>query len=91
MKSTLTPNSTHWHPMLIIDQYGSAAAHAWFPPGTPTEPTHILPGPVYAEVCRRAGVEPNSPWVAFKSRAEALTAMTGAWLTVTVRAAGVPI
>jgi hypothetical protein len=42
---------------------------------------------VYAEVCRRAGVAPSSPWVAFLTRAEALTAMTGAWLTVGARTA----
>jgi hypothetical protein len=43
---------------------------------------------MYAEVCWRAGLAPSSPWVAFQTRAEALTAMAGAWLTVGGRAAG---
>jgi hypothetical protein len=76
--------------MLLVDQH-RVAAYAWFPPGTPTHPTHVLPAAVYAGVCRRAGVLPSSPWVAFKSRAEALTAMTGAWLTAAVRAPGATV
>jgi hypothetical protein len=73
--------------MSLTDQHGMTSC-AWFPPGTPTDPSHLLPAPVYAEVCRRVGVAPSSPWVAYKTRAEALTAMAGAWLTVGTRAAG---
>jgi hypothetical protein len=76
--------------MRLTDQHG-ATAFAWFPPGTPTDPIHVLPGPVFAEVCRLAGVVPSSPWVGFKTRGAALTVVTAAWLTVGVRAAGAPV
>jgi hypothetical protein len=76
--------------MLLVDQH-RVAAYAWFPPGTPTHPSHVLPGPVYAEVCRLAGVAPSTPWVGFQTRGAALTAMTAAWVTVGVRAAGAPV
>jgi hypothetical protein len=58
----------------LTDQHGSTA-FAWFPPGTPTDAIHILPGPVYAELCQLAGVEPGSPWVAFQDRPAALAAV----------------
>lgn len=64
--------SDRW-PMLLTDQWG-ATAYAWFPPRTPTDRAHVLPAAVYAEVCRVAGVDPLSPWVAFKDRSDALTA-----------------
>jgi hypothetical protein len=64
-------------PMLLTDQDG-ATAYAWFPPGTPTDPSHVLPARVYAEVCRLAGVEPSSPWVAFRDRSAALAAAVAA-------------
>jgi hypothetical protein len=73
--------------MRLTDQHG-ATAYVWFPPGTPTEPARVLPGLLYTEVCRLAGVAPSVPWVAFKTRGAALTAVTGAWVTVAVRAAG---
>jgi hypothetical protein len=76
--------------MSLTDQHG-AVAHAWFPPGTPTDPVHILPGLLYAEVCRLAGVATSSPWVAFKNRGAALTAVAGAWVTIGARAAGAPV
>jgi hypothetical protein len=61
-------------PMRLRDQHG-ATAHAWFPPYTPTDPAHVLPARVYAEVCRLAGVAPSSPWVAFHNHAAALAAV----------------
>jgi hypothetical protein len=60
-------------PMPLTDQHG-ATAHAWFLPGTPIDPTHVLPEPMYAELCRLAGVEPHSPWVAFQDRLAAAVA-----------------
>jgi len=84
MGSTLPPPADRWYPMLLTDQRGTTA-HAWFPPGTATDPVHVLPARVYAELCRLAGVEPFSPWVAFKSRGDALAAMAAACL-----AAGIP-
>jgi hypothetical protein len=76
--------------MSLPDQHGTTSC-AWFPPGTPTDSIHVLPAPVYAEVCRRAGVAPSSPWVAYKTRGAALTAMAGAWVAVRVRAGGLPV
>jgi hypothetical protein len=76
--------------MRLSDQHG-ATAYAWFPPDTPADPEHILPALIYAEVCRVAGLGPSSPWVAFKTRRAALTAMTAAWLTVGLRAGGAPV
>ena len=68
-----------WHPMPLTDQRG-AAAFAWFPEGTPVDPEHVLPRPVYAEVCRLAGVSAGSPWVAFARQADALAAVVAACL-----------
>jgi hypothetical protein len=78
MASTL-PLHDHW-PLSLTDQHG-ATAYAWFPPGTPTDPAHVLPARVYVEVCRLGGVEPSSPWVAFRDRAAALAAVVAASLT----------
>jgi hypothetical protein len=71
MASTL-PLPDRW-PMPLTDQHG-AAAFAWFPPGTPTDPIHVLPSRVYAEVCRLVEVEPSSPWVEFPDRPAAIAA-----------------
>ena len=71
--------SPDWRPMPLTDQRG-AAAYAWFPEGTPVEPAHALPRPVYAEVCRLAGVSAGSPWVAFARQADALAAVVAAYL-----------
>jgi hypothetical protein len=65
--------------MPLTDQRG-AVGFAWFPPGTPTDPAHVLPARVYAEVCRLAGVAPSSPWVAFRDRSAALAAAVAAEL-----------
>jgi hypothetical protein len=67
--------------MQLTDQYG-ATAYAWFPPGTPTDREHLLPADVYAELCGLAGVEPWSPWVAFRDRSAALAAAVAANLSV---------
>jgi hypothetical protein len=66
--------------MPLTDQNG-AIAHAWFPPGTPTDPIHVLPALLYVKVCHLAGVEPTSPWVAFRRRVDALAAAVAANLT----------
>jgi hypothetical protein len=65
--------------MLLRDQHGGAA-YAWFPPGTPTDPEHVLPARLYAEVCRLAGLAPSSPWVAFRDSSAALAAAVAATL-----------
>jgi hypothetical protein len=65
-------------PMTLTDQRGAAVGYAWFPPGTPTDPAHVLPAAVYAEVCRIAGEDPSSLWVVFKRRSVALSAVVAA-------------
>ena len=67
-------------PMTLTDQRG-AVAFAWFPEGTAAATAHVLPRPVYAEVCRLAGVTAGSPWVAFARQADALAAVVAACLT----------
>jgi hypothetical protein len=59
--------------MRLVDQHG-ATTFAWFPPGTPANPEHLLPARLYAEVCRLTGVEPSSPWVAFRDCPAAVAA-----------------
>ena len=70
MSGTTLPD--RW-PMALTDQHG-ATAYGWFPPGTPADPPHVLPAALYAEVCRIAGADPRSPWVAFPTRSDALAA-----------------
>src|SRR5437868_10735836 len=53
MASTLPPPADRWYPMSLTDQRG-ATAFAWFPPGTATDPAHVLPARVYGELCRLA-------------------------------------
>jgi hypothetical protein len=65
--------------MRLTDQHG-AVAFAWFPPGTPTDPEHVLPCLIFAGVCRLAGVAPSSPWVAFQDQPAALAAAVAAGL-----------
>jgi hypothetical protein len=89
MGSTLPPPADRWYPMLLIDQFG-VTAHAWFPPGTATDPIHVLPDRVYGELCRLSGVEPLSPWVAFRDRGDALAAMAAACLATGIRPAAAP-
>jgi hypothetical protein len=60
--------------MRLIDQHG-AVSFAWFPPGTPTDPGHILQARLYAALCRLTGIDPSSPWVAFPDRRAALAAV----------------
>lgn len=84
MGSTLPPPADRWQPMHLMDQHG-ATAYAWFPPGTVTDPAHVLTAPVYRELCRLAGAGPRPPCVAFKSRDDALAAMAAACLAAGVR------
>ena len=79
MDSTLDPPPDRPLPMVVTDQHG-AGAFAWFPEGTPTDPAHVLPRAVYAGVCRLAGVSERSPWVAFRSLADANAAVVAACL-----------
>jgi hypothetical protein len=65
-------------PMRLVDQRGAVAGYAWFPPGTATDPAHVLPSAVYAGVCRTAGADPHSPWVAFGCRSAAVSAVATA-------------
>jgi hypothetical protein len=58
-------------PWPLTDQHG-AELFAWFPAGAPVSLAHVLPRPVYTELCRIAGVRSGATWVAFKSRAEAI-------------------
>jgi hypothetical protein len=73
-------------PMVVIDQNG-AKLFGWFPTGTPTDPAHVLPAEVYAELCRRAGLPAGAPWVAFHDRLDAIIAMAAACLTLGFRLA----
>jgi hypothetical protein len=75
--------------MRLTDQCG-AIAHAWFPPGTPTDPEHILPGSVYAELCRLAEVDPWAPWVAFREQSDALAAAVAASIAANIAAGQQP-
>jgi hypothetical protein len=74
-------------PTPLTDEHG-AVTFAWFPPGTPTDPAHVLPGPIYAELCRLAGVAPSSPWVAFPGLRDARAAALAATLAVRRRVVG---
>lgn len=70
--------------MVVTDQTG-AHLYGWFPPGTPTDPEHVLPAEVYAELCRLADVPPAAPWVAFDDRIDAVVAMAAACLALGYR------
>jgi hypothetical protein len=82
-----TPPLPVRHPMLLVDQHGGAA-YAWYPPGTPTDPLHVLPDLIYAELCRLAGVAPSSPWVAFPGLRDARAAALAETLAVRRRVVG---
>ena len=80
MDSTLDTPADRPLPMVLTDQHG-VVAFAWFPEGTWTDPAHVLPRGVYAEVCRLAGVPERSPWVAFRRLADANAAVVAACLS----------
>jgi len=71
-------------PMALTDQRGGRL-FAWLPPGTATDRAHVLPGPVYAALCRSCGLEGRPPWVAFDDRVEAVLAMAAAVLAAGYR------
>ena len=58
-------------PMALTDQRGGRL-FAWLPPGTATDRAHVLPGPVYAALCRSCGLEGRPPWVAFDLKLRAV-------------------
>jgi hypothetical protein len=59
--------------MSLTDQHGTTS-YAWFPPGTPTDPSNVLPARVYIALCRLVRVAPLSPWVEYQDRPSALAA-----------------
>lgn len=73
----------------LTDQRG-AVAFAWFPEGTATDPEHVLPASLYAGVCRIAGVSAGSPWVAFRTRGDALAALAAACLAAGTQPTATP-
>jgi hypothetical protein len=61
-------------PWPLTDQRG-AELFAWFAAGVPVSLVHVLPRPVYDELCRLAGVRSGATWVAFGTRADAIASV----------------
>jgi len=85
----VSPTVPDRHPMALTDQRGRRL-FAWFPPGTAADRAHVLPGPVYAALCRMCGLADDRPWVAFDDRVEAVLAMAAAVLAAGYRLGPAP-
>jgi hypothetical protein len=73
-------------PWPLTDQHG-AELFAWFSAGAPVSLAHVLPRPVYAELCRLAGVRSGATWVAFGTRADAIASVAALCLAIRSRPA----
>jgi hypothetical protein len=57
-------------PMPLTDQHG-AELFGWFPAGAPVSHVHVLPRPVYDELCQLAGVRSGANWITHSTESSA--------------------